>query len=46
MLGNNNYSSSGCCCAAEHGIKAHGTTLKDMLEIRDKIKEFIHTLAN
>jgi predicted small metal-binding protein len=32
--------------AAEHGIKAHGTTLKDMLEIREKIKEFIHTLAN
>jgi predicted small metal-binding protein len=32
--------------AAEHGIKAHGTTLKDMSEIREKIKKFIHTLAN
>jgi predicted small metal-binding protein len=32
--------------AAEHSIKEHGTTLKDMIEIREKIKEFIHTLAN
>jgi predicted small metal-binding protein len=32
--------------AAEHGIKEHSRTQKDMMELRDNIKELIHTLTN
>ena len=32
--------------AAEHGIKKHGKTQIDMVQMREKLKEFIHTLIN
>jgi predicted small metal-binding protein len=32
--------------AREHGMKEHRRTQKDMVEIREKIKGFIHTLTN
>jgi predicted small metal-binding protein len=32
--------------AAEHGIKEHGKTQIDMVQMREKLKEFIHTLTN
>jgi len=32
--------------AAEHGIKKHGKTQIDMVQMREKLKEFIHTLTN
>jgi predicted small metal-binding protein len=32
--------------AVEHGIKEHNRTQKDMMELRDNIKELIHTLIN
>ena len=31
--------------AAEHGMKEHGTTQKDMVQMREKLKGFIHTLT-
>ncbi|HEY9491845.1 MAG TPA: DUF1059 domain-containing protein [Nitrososphaeraceae archaeon] len=31
---------------AEHGIKKHGKTQIDMVQMREKLKEFIHTLTN
>jgi predicted small metal-binding protein len=31
--------------AAEHGIKEHFRTQKDMVEMRERLKEFIHTLS-
>jgi hypothetical protein len=30
--------------AAEHGIKEHGKTKKDMVKSIDKLKEFIYTM--
>jgi predicted small metal-binding protein len=30
--------------AAEHGIKEHGKTKKDMVKSIDKLKEFIYTI--
>jgi predicted small metal-binding protein len=32
--------------AAEHSIKEHGKTQIDMVQLREKFKEFIHTLTN
>jgi len=32
--------------AAEHSIKEHGKTQIDMVQLREKLKEFIHTLTN
>ena len=32
--------------AAEHSIKEHGKTQIDMVQMREKLKEFIHTLTN
>jgi predicted small metal-binding protein len=32
--------------AAEHDIKKHGKTKKDVVKMREKLKEFIHTLTN
>jgi predicted small metal-binding protein len=31
--------------AAEHGIKEHSSTQKDTVEMREKLKGFIHTLT-
>jgi predicted small metal-binding protein len=32
--------------AAEHDIKKHGKTQIDMVQMREILKEFIHTLTN
>jgi predicted small metal-binding protein len=31
--------------AAEHGIKEHGKTKKDMVKMREKLKGFIYTIC-
>jgi predicted small metal-binding protein len=31
--------------AVEHGMKEHGTAQKDMVQMREKLKGFIHTLT-
>jgi hypothetical protein len=31
--------------AAKHGIKEHGRTQKDMVEMREKFKGFIYTMC-